>query len=221
MFTGLVVDLGRLVSLQRKPAGAVLTLTTKLLARDAAMGDSIAVNGVCLTVVAIRGDDLSFDLSDETLRSTNLGLLRPGDRINLEPSLRADGKLGGHFVTGHVDGAGRIRTKELVGDTYRVIVEAPEEVTGYLVEKGSVAVDGISLTVVTVAKDSFSVVIIPHTASVTTIGFKAAGDTVNLEADIIGKYVARFLRKGESRPAGGDTTLMDALTRAGYLKEDR
>jgi riboflavin synthase len=220
VFTGIIVELGEVVSVSHKPSGASLTLSTPALAEDSALGDSIAVNGVCLTVVNRRGSILTFDLSDETLRSTNLGQLIPGDRTNLEPSLRADGKLGGHFVTGHVDAVGRIRSKNLVGDTYEIIVEAPEKVTGLLVEKGSIALDGISLTVVNVSNDSFSVVIIPHTARLTTIGFKNSGATVNLEADIIGKYVARFLdQKAASGKTGGDKSLMKALTESGYIRD--
>lgn len=220
MFTGIIVELGEAVSLNRKQAGASLAVAAAALAHDAALGDSIAINGVCLTVVSRQGNILSFDLSDETLRSTNLGQLKPGDRVNLEPSLRADGKLGGHFVTGHVDAVGKIRSKNLVGDAFEITIEAPEKIAGLLVEKGSIAVDGISLTVVDVSTDSFSVVIIPHTARLTTIGFKNAGAAVNLEADIIGKYVARFLnRKTDSGKMSTDKSLMKALTESGYIKD--
>jgi len=220
LFTGIIVELGEAVSLNRKQAGASLAVAAAALAHDAALGDSIAINGVCLTVVSRQGNILSFDLSDETLRSTNLGQLKPGDRVNLEPSLRADGKLGGHFVTGHVDAVGKIRSKNLVGDAFEITIEAPEKIAGLLVEKGSIAVDGISLTVVDVSTDSFSVVIIPHTARLTTIGFKNAGATVNLEADIIGKYVARFLdRKADSGKMSTDKSLMKALTESGYIKD--
>ena len=220
MFTGIIVELGEIVSLSRKPSGASLAVSARTLAQDAALGDSIAINGACLTVVSRQGSILTFDLSDETLRSTSLGQFKPGDRVNLEPSLRADGKLGGHFVTGHVDAVGRIRSKNLVGDTFEIIVEAPEKVTGLLVEKGSISLDGISLTVVDVSRDSFSVVIIPHTARLTTLGFKSSGATVNLEADIIGKYVARFLdQKAGSGKTGSDKSLMKALTESGYIKD--
>jgi riboflavin synthase len=127
--------------------------------------------------------------------------------------------LGGHFVTGHVDAVGKIRSKTIAGDTLKIIVDAPSRVTGFLVEKGSVAVDGISLTVVDVAIDAFSVVIIPHTAKVTTLGFKEVGDSLNLEADIIGKYVARFLSGDRSKNADRDRQLMNSLAEAGYLDE--
>ncbi len=216
MFTGIISDLGNIVSLKRKEAGASLVVSAGNLSRDTAIGDSISINGACLTVVKIDGDMLSFDLSDETLRSTNLGSLRPGEKVNLEPSLRADGKLGGHFVTGHVDAVGKIGTKAMAGDAFEVVIASPEHVTGLLVEKGSVAVDGISLTVVKVTPGTFTVVIIPHTARVTTIGFKNAGDSVNLEADIIGKYVARFLDRGGPE-AGNDDRLMKSLRSSGFM----
>lgn len=207
--------MGDVVSITRKTSGASLTICADEITKAAAIGDSIAINGVCLTAVTINGKQLSFDLSDETLNSTNLGELRPGAKVNLEPSLRPDGKLGGHFVTGHVDAVGKIKSKSLVGDTYKIAIDAPHKVTSLLVEKGSVAVDGISLTVVDVFDDHFTLVIIPHTAKVTTIGFKNAGDTVNLEADIIGKYVAKFLGKGEKK--NSDKSLMESLTKAGYV----
>lgn len=216
MFTGIIIEMGDVVSLRRKQAGASLTISAGDIARDAAVGNSIAINGVCLTAVGINADSLSFDMSDETLNSTNLGQLRVGEKVNLEPSLRPDGKLGGHFVTGHVDAVGRIKSKTLIGDTYKIVIDAPQKVASLLVEKGSVAVDGISLTVVDVSDESFTVVIIPHTANVTTIGFKNVGDTVNLEADIIGKYVARFLNK-DKKTAGTDNSLIESLTKAGYV----
>lgn len=220
MFTGIILETGEVVSFGRKTAGAVLSVATKGLWKDAAIGDSISINGACLTVAESRGNVLSFDLSEETLQATNLGQLKPGERVNLEPSLRADGKLGGHFVTGHVDGVGRIRSKTALGDTYTIVIEAPEKLTGLLVEKGSIAVDGISLTVVEVWKDAFSVVIIPHTAALTTIGFKGPGSAVNLEVDIIGKYVAKFVNKGTAVRSGSDEGLMKSLIKAGYIQEE-
>ncbi len=219
MFTGIIIETGAVVSLNRKQSGASLTIAADEVSRDAAIGDSIDVNGACLTVVNRNGNMLSFDLSDETLRSTNLGRLKPGDRVNLEPSLRPDGKLGGHFVTGHVDCVGRIGSKTMIGDTYTITIEAPEKVTGILVEKGSIAIDGISLTVVGVSRDTFTVVIIPHTAKITTLGLKNAGDTVNLEADIIGKYVARFLNR-DAIKTGSDERLMSSLKKAGFIQEE-
>ncbi len=211
MFTGLIVELGEVVSLERKAENASLSIKCSKIVVDAKVGDSICVNGACLTVVDIKGNIISFDVSYETLKTTNLGGLKKADRVNIEPSLRADSKLGGHFVTGHVDGVGRIRSKRITGNAIRIEIESPLEILKYLVDKGSVAVDGISLTVVEVLKDSFSVVIIPHTASLTTIGFKNTGDTVNLEADILGKYVAKFLN------INSDSSLLSALKKSGYI----
>jgi riboflavin synthase len=213
VFTGLVVGMGDITSVQKRSGGAILSLRSDMLSPDAGIGDSISINGVCLTVVKKTMNELFFDLSEETLRSTNLGSLKKGDRVNLEPSLRASSKIGGHFVTGHVDAAGRIRRKAQSGDMLTFEIEALPEVLGFLVEKGSVAVDGISLTVVDILKDAFTLVIIPHTAKLTTLGFKGPGDTVNIEADILGKYVARFLQKEPVR----DKRFADTLRDEGYL----
>lgn len=210
MFTGLIVEMGEIVSLVKKESGARLALQAKTIVPGTALGDSISINGTCLTVVEIKGNVLSFDLSDETLRSTNIGQLKTRDRVNLEPALRLDAKLGGHFVTGHIDCVGKIKSKNLMGDVYRIVVGTESRIADYLVEKGSVAVDGISLTVVDVLKDGFSIVIIPHTAHLTTIGFKTAGDAVNIEVDILGKYVSKFLSKGK------DARFMDTLLREGF-----
>lgn len=212
MFTGLVAETGQAVSLKRRQKGAVLEVRAPRTSEDAGIGDSIAISGACLTVTAKMGDVMSFDLSDETLKSTTLGSLRPGDRVNLESSLRADSKLGGHFVTGHVDAVGKIRSKRKEGEAFALEIEAPGAVLDFLVEKGSVAVDGISLTVVDVFQGSFTLVIIPHTAEVTTIGAKGPGDPVNLEADILGKYVLRFLERAKSGPG-----LMKKLAEGGFL----
>lgn len=214
MFTGIIVELGEVAAIERRGGITYLSLNSKEVINDAKIGDSISVNGTCLTLVEIKGSSMRFDLSDETLSSTNLGLLKPGNRVNLEPSLRPDSKLGGHFVSGHVDGTGRIRSKTEIGDTFKIEIEIPEKVMHFLVEKGSVAVDGISLTVVDILRDSFTIVIIPHTARLTTMGFKCPGDTVNVEVDIIGKYVSRFLNKGGNR----DSRLMKTLTEEGFIK---
>lgn len=214
MFTGIIIEMGEVSSLTKKALGGSITVKSEIIHQDASIGDSISVNGVCLTVVEKKGTALSFDLSDESMRSTNLGQLRKGQKVNLEPSIRPDGKIGGHFVTGHVDGIGTIKSKTRLGDAYKIVVSAPEAITDLLVEKGSVAIDGISLTVVDVSEMEFSVVIIPHTAMNTTIGFKGPGDTVNLEADIIGKYIAKFLRKDKDIKEQG---LINAMTKAGIF----
>jgi riboflavin synthase len=209
--------MGEVLSLKSRSGSAILSLITKDVGAAAGIGDSISVNGVCLTVVKKNADELSFDLSGETLRSTNLGSLKKGDLVNLEPSLMPHSRIGGHFVTGHVDAIGRIRGKTRTGDMVNFEIEAPPEVIKFLVAKGSVAVDGISLTVVDILKDGFTLVIIPHTAKLTTLGVKGPGDTVNIEGDILGKYVYRFLEKepvaGKERDAGFVKTLMEG----GYI----
>jgi riboflavin synthase len=215
LFTGLILELGEITSINRKSGGAVLSLKSNETASAAKLGDSIAVNGVCLTVVKSGRKELSFDISDETLRSTNIGSLNKGDAVNLEPSLSPDSKIGGHFVTGHVDTVGKIRSRVQSGDMLKFEIEAPSKVTDFLVEKGSVAVDGISLTVVDIIKDSFTLVIIPHTAKLTTLGFKGAGDSVNIEVDILGKYVAKFLQRREDK----DSRFMKTLMEGGYINE--
>ncbi len=214
MFTGLILEMGEISSFKKRSGGAILSLKANEVASTAKKGDSISVNGVCLTVVSKNNYTLSFDLSEETLRCTNLGSLKTGDIVNLEPSLSPDSKIGGHFVTGHIDAAGRIRSKVNIGDMMKVEIEAPSNVINFLVEKGSVAVDGISLTIVDILKDGFTVVIIPHTANLTTMGFKVPGDTVNIEVDILGKYVARFLNRDGNR----DSRFMKTLMEEGYTK---
>lgn len=217
MFTGLIIELGEVVSLDKKTEGARLSIKAPEIIKDAAEGDSIAINGVCLTVTEMRmsGSEISFDISYETMQKTNLGELKRGDKVNLEPSLKPYSKLGGHFVTGHVECVGKISAKTQIGNALKIEIDAPEEILRYLVERGSVAVDGISLTVVNVSKDSFSVVIIPHTSKMTTIGFKKIGDTVNLEPDILAKYVDRFLRN--QKQDNSEESLMATLKRSGFI----
>ena len=211
MFTGIVTEMGEIESLRRAGATTRLVLKAKTVSTDAKIGDSISINGTCLTVVTIDGEKLGFDVSDETLKHTSLAGLRQRDRVNLEPALRPDTRLGGHFVTGHIDGAGTIRKKERTGEVIRIEIATDPSIADQLVEKGSVAVDGISLTVVDVFRDGFSLVIIPHTAEVTTIGFKGPGDKVNVEVDILGKYVSKFLARSK------DSGLMKALAERGFL----
>lgn len=213
MFTGLVTGMGKVVSLRKSGKSAELVLKVPL--EDVRIGDSISISGTCLTVTKLEGNKLSFDLSDETLSSTTLGGLKAGDSVNIEPSLRADGKLGGHFVTGHVDAVGVIKKKTREGGVLKFEIGAPEGIVSLLVPKGSVALDGISLTVVDVLRDGFTIVIIPHTADMTTIGSKDAGDKINIEADIIGKYVMRLLGRTGKLEGG----LMAKLKEEGFLKE--
>lgn len=217
MFTGIIIELADVSSLTIKGQGARLSLKSKEVIKDAKIGDSISVNGVCLTVtdINIQSNELSFDISFETLKNTNLGELKRGDKVNLEPSLTPSSKIGGHFVTGHVEGVGKIIDKREIGNALKIEIQSPKNVLDYLVEKGSIAVDGISLTVVDVKKDSFSVVIIPHTAKMTTIGIKNIGDNVNLEPDILGKYVAKFLNKADNKK---DERLLSLLQKSGFIE---
>ena len=193
MFTGIVEELGSVKTLTRNAGGARLTISASTVLGNTALGDSICVNGVCLTVVEKSNADFSADVAQETLKVSNLGDLRAGQQVNLERALQLSARIGGHLVTGHVDAVGRIKEKRQEGNSWRVFIEAPETALRYVIKKGSIAVDGISLTIADVDKAGFSLAMIPHTAKLTTLGFKAAGDSVNLETDIIGKYVERLL----------------------------
>jgi riboflavin synthase len=197
MFTGIVEEVGVVEKIERSAKSIHLTLHAKVCGRDLHIGDSLAVNGCCLTAVKInsRGGKktVRVDLLEETWKRTNLQFVKRGSLVNLERSLRADSRLGGHFVTGHIDGVGKILCWEKRGQDYFLEVEPPAEVMRYLIFKGSIAIDGISLTVAEVRKKSFAVWIIPHTHEVTALRERKVGDAVNLEADLLGKYVERFI----------------------------
>ncbi len=193
MFTGLVEQLAPLVEVTENPPGRTLTIAAGPVAEGAALGDSIAVNGCCLTVVGIAGERLTFEAGPETLLKTNLGELTPGAWVNLERSLRLGDRVGGHFVTGHVDARGRLAQRTDEGEWSMLWFELPSELSRQLAPKGSIAVDGVSLTLIDVEEDRFRVMLIPHTLSVTTLGRLAVGDRVNLETDLLAKYVARQL----------------------------
>ena len=194
MFTGLIEDNGRITAIERRGAAAVLTMTTALPVSEIAIGDSVAVNGACLTVIAKRETALSFDVSPESLASTTIGNLRTGQTVNLERALRLGDRMGGHIVSGHIDCIGTLtRSSEI--DRNRVLeFSLPAEHARYLVTKGSVAINGISLTVNTVTASGFSVNIIPLTQTTTTLAALTVGDQVNIETDIIGKYVERLVQ---------------------------
>jgi riboflavin synthase len=191
MFTGLVRDVGTVVSMD----GGRLTIEAPETSRDAEDGDSIAINGVCLTVVYSDGQLLAFDTVPETLARTSLGELQEGSRVNLEPSLRAGEPLGGHYVQGHVDGVGSVRDVQPEGEGKRITFDAPPELLRYVVEKGSIAVQGTSLTVAAVDGQGFAVALIPHTLAHTTLGELEREDRVNLEADVFAKYVEKLLHR--------------------------
>lgn len=193
MFTGLVETQGKVVELRPDPPGVRLVIDAGSVSDGVQLGDSIAVNGCCLTVVEMEASQLSFDAGSETLRRTNLGKLGPGSPVNLERSMRVGDRLGGHYVSGHIDAVGTLDERQDDEDWSTFWFRVPAEVSKHLVGKGSIAVDGVSLTVVAVTEDRFSVALIPHTLEVTTLGQLATGDPVNLETDILAKYVERLL----------------------------
>ena len=215
MFTGIIQALGTMSRLVRQGDEGLLSITTDLPLEDVLIGDSIAVNGVCLTVTAKGSQTFTADVSAETLARTNLGNLHPGVSVNLEKSLRLQDFLGGHLVLGHVDGLGRISEKTVRTKSLLFVFEVPDGLSKYIVEKGSVAVDGISLTVNRCVRNQFHVNMIPHTAQKTTLGSKRVSDPVNIETDIIGKYVERLMQhRGDAGP-GVDWKL---LSEKGFLR---
>lgn len=202
MFTGIVEELGEIVAMEHLEDSARLSVRGKTVTSDAKHGDSIAVNGVCLTVVDAHDDVFTVDVMRETLQRSSLGAVGPGTRVNLERAVRADQRLGGHIVQGHVDGTGVLLSRE-PGDRWDDIrVSLPAELNRYVAEKGSIAIDGISLTVTTVDDDSFGVSLIPTTLELTTMGERAVGDLLNLEVDVIAKYVEKFVTERSEGTSG-------------------
>ena len=215
MFTGIVEELGTIRSIQRGTHSAVLSIGAGVVLSDLKIGDSVAVNGVCLTATSVDSGGFTADVMHETLDRSSLGALTVGGRVNLERAMAANGRFGGHIVAGHVDGVGTIAAIEKDDNAIWFTITAPAQVLRYVVEKGSIAIDGISLTVARVETDRFAVSVIPHTAAVTLLGQRRTGDRVNLESDLVGKYVERLLRpapeeKGQSR------LTMEFLTQHGF-----
>lgn len=208
MFTGLIEDIG-VVS---RRSGSDLAILSKKLLDDLKEGDSVAVNGACLTVAALTADGFVVQVSQESYARTTLGALKPGHAVNLERAMRADGRFGGHFVLGHVDGVGRVLSVKNQGEFSVWTFQAPDDVAQYLAPKGSVAIDGISLTVINPEKDTFGVAVIPVTIKHTTLSLRRPGDSVNMEADVIGKHVRHFM-KNDARQ--GITP--ELLARNGFL----
>lgn len=203
MFTGIVEEMGVIRSIRRGAHSAVLSIGAETVLSDLKLGDSVAVNGVCLTATSVDSGGFTADVMHETLNRSSLGALVPGSPVNLERAMAAGGRFGGHIVSGHIDGTGTITERRRDDNAVWYTVSAPA-LLRYIVEKGSIAIDGISLTVASVAADRFSVSVIPHTAAVTVLGRKRPGDIVNLETDIIGKYVEKLLRPAEdTAPKGG------------------
>jgi len=216
MFTGLIEDCGHVRSIRRSGEAAVLSVVTALPVREILLGESIAVNGACLTVTAIGAEGFDADVSPETFSRTTLGRLRPGQPVNLERALRLGDRLGGHLVTGHIDAVGRIISRHSEQNAVVLEIEVPPACSRYLVEKGSVAVDGISLTVNAIDGVRFRLSIIPHTIAMTTLKSCVAGSDVNIETDLLGKYVERLLS-----PASGaevkPTLSRELLAKHGFL----
>ncbi len=216
MFTGLIEDLGTVRELRPSGAGARLTVSTAIAGNEMTLGESIAVNGICLTVVAIDRGAFSVDVSPETLQRSTLGRLGAGHRVNLERALRLGDRLGGHLVSGHIDGTGEIAARTKDSNSIRFTISCSKDLSRYIVPKGSVAIDGISLTVNQVEEDRFDVSIIPHTLEMTTLKHREPGARVNLEVDVIGKYVERLLGPRETPGKGGGLAL-ETLAKHGFL----
>ena len=215
MFTGIIEELGTVERVTRGRVSAVIAIRAEHILSDLKIGDSVAVNGVCLTATGLTGHGFTADVMHETLDRSALAGLGPGSRVNLERAMAANGRFGGHIVAGHVDGVGTIAAIEKDDNAIWFTITAPAQVLRYVVEKGSIAIDGISLTVARVETDLFAVSVIPHTAAVTLLGQRRTGDRVNLESDLVGKYVERLLRpapeeKGQSR------LTMEFLTQHGF-----
>ncbi len=218
MFTGLVAELGTVQRLARQGSSYHLTVGAKKVLDNLKIGDSVAVNGACLTVVRMDEGGFTADVMPETVRLTNIGSLQPGSKVNLERTLRLCDGLDGHIVSGHVEGLGTISEQRPEGIAVVVTIATPPELLKYIIKKGSIAIDGISLTVTEVTDTSFSVSLIPHTAKETTLGFKKVGDSVNLETDILGKYVERMLTWNKQTQAGkADTLNMQTLLENGFV----
>ena len=220
MFTGIVEEIGEIKNIKHGSKSAVLTIKGSVVTKDSKVGDSIAVNGVCLTATSIMGDIFTADVMAETMRRSSLGDLKQGSKVNLERAMLCNGRFGGHIVSGHIDGTGTIRNLEKEDNAVWVTIAASPHILKYIVEKGSIAIDGISLTVAYVDSEVFKVSIIPHTAIETTLLTKNKGDMVNLENDIVGKYVEKFLgynHKPDNNSTPESNIDMDMLSKYGFL----
>lgn len=200
MFTGIIEEIGKVAKIKRTANSYVLTIEAEKILQDIHLGDSIAVNGVCLTVTSFSGKQFSVDVMPETVKATSLNNVQTGTKVNLERAMAAGGRFGGHFVSGHIDGTGIIKRKQAFENAVYYEIEADPELLRYVIFRGSVAVDGTSLTVFEVSDTSFTLSLIPHTLSETVIGFKGSGDIVNLECDMIGKYVSHFIKNLGNEP---------------------
>ena len=216
MFTGIIEEVGTIKQIARGQHSAVLTIQAQTVLEGTKLGDSIAVNGICLTVTRLLEDAFTADVMHETLNRSSLSRLTVGDAVNLERAMAANGRFGGHIVAGHVDGVGTISNIRRDDTAVWYTVQAVPAILRYVVEKGSIAIDGISLTVARVEPDRFAVSVIPHTAAVTLLGRRRTGDRVNLESDIIGKYVERLLRPAPELKTKESKLTMEFLSKHGF-----
>lgn len=213
MFTGIIEELGKVKSITRGAEQYILEIEAPGFVSGVEIGDSVAVNGICLTATTKSASSFTVDVMPETVAKTNLNDLKRGEKVNLERAMTLSSRLGGHMVAGHVDGVGVIQSKVSEKNALKIKISAPEPVTRYLIDRSSIAVDGISLTVMDYSPESVTISIIPHTAKVTTLGFKGPGDKVNLEADLIGKYVEKFT---SGRQEQKSSLTMDKLAELGF-----
>jgi len=220
MFTGIIEGLGTITKIRPSGQGKRLTIEADCPLDQTKIGDSIALSGACLTAVVIDGKSFEVDVSPETLSKTTFGRAKIGDRVNLERALRLSDRIDGHLVSGHIDGIGSVKNMKTLGNAIIITFDVPEYLSHYMIKKGSVAVDGISLTINNCDKISFEVSIIPHTAKLTNIGLKKIGDHVNIETDMIGKYVERFIRNNnddEEQKARKSSIDKQFLAKSGFL----
>lgn len=198
MFTGIIEDKGKVVRIQKDIDSSQLTIVTPKIVSDAKLGDSIAVNGVCLTITNLTSEEMTVDVMPETVKATTIHTLKLGDIVNLERAMSANGRFGGHIVSGHVDGVGTIKSKRPVSNAVYIDIEVPKELIENCIPKGSITIDGTSLTLFQVSSNSVTISLIPHTYSETILGMKSVGDKVNIETDMLGKYVLHHLRKTDN-----------------------
>ncbi len=217
MFTGIVEGLGTIRDVRSQGKGLVFTIEPDFALEDPQTGESIAVNGVCLTATTISQNRFTADVSPETLSRTTLGSMKRGSRVNLERAVRPTDRLGGHIVSGHIDGVGQVQEVRHEGDFTIFTFSISQKLDRYIIEKGSIAIDGISLTVNSCWKGGFSVAIIPHTAQRTTMGFRKGGDKVNIEVDVIGKYIEKLLTAGRAAPDRQERIDRDFLAKHGFM----
>ena len=217
MFTGIIEKLGVIRQIQPAAGGKRIEVETGLDLSTTGIGDSIAVNGACLTVVSKAGSQFLADLSPETVLKTTFSTKRVGDRVNVERAMRLSDRINGHLVSGHIDGVGAVSARREDANAIVITISVPPDLANYMIPKGSVAVDGISLTINQCTEDSFGISIIPHTAQLSSIGFCAVGDAVNIETDILGKYVARLLTDGKKESPDSKILGLETLAKHGFL----